>query len=596
MRLSKRTTYGIATGLLIGMAVLMFGAAQHDSATVDETTALSTGYTYWQGHRFFFVPEHPPLGQMLPAIPLLFMDVKMSDTAQALLAGRLSYPWTRPWAGSILSMQGFIPAGCGGKYVDLHQPPFHRLVGWDCPTTYPLQNWYLWALPESQIFGQMLIFDGTNDGSAMLLAGRCVQILLTLGVGLLIGVWIRRVTANDWAALVGLAFWAFNPNVLAHGHLTTTDMGAAFGVTLAIFAFALLLEAPTPKTGVVCGGAVGLALLMKLTTVILAPVFVLLLIMHWRQLKPSPRSLWKAIGIAMLAGWVVVMLAYFPHWLPAPAISEAQARDLGVPDWFTVLRPLLIPADLFKALGLTLGHSAEGHEAYFLGEWSQKGWLGYYPVTFFLKSPIAFVVATGLGASLLWRQWKTVSLLERAAWIGAGIFFVMAMTSHVNIGIRHILPVLPLLCVGLGCAAARVNARPARIAVGVLIVWQAVVAVAAYPFYLQFFSEAVGGAKNGYRYLLDSNYDWGQDANRLKAFLDTRGIRHIYLDYFGTQYNIEYLKISNTRVSAEQAKQIKQGWLVVSASQLMRPEWAWLRESCQPAARVAATLFVYQFP
>ena len=76
--------------------------------------------------------------------------------------------------------------------------------------------------------------------------------------------------------------------------------------------------------------------------------------------------------------------------------------------------------------------------------------------------------------------------------------------------------------------------------------------------------------------------------------LDERGIQHIYLDYFGTQFSIEHLRIPNTRVNADQAKQIRQGCLVVSTSELMRPEWAWLRASRQPTARVAHTLFVYQ--
>jgi hypothetical protein len=152
--------------------------------------------------------------------------------------------------------------------------------------------------------------------------------------------------------------------------------------------------------------------------------------------------------------------------------------------------------------------------------------------------------------------------------------------------------VFPLLCVGIGCAVPRMKLW----FIGGLLAWQIVVTLLAHPLYVQFFSEAVGGTKNGQNYLIDSNYDWGQDANRLKKFLDERGIQHIYLDYFGTQYNIEYLKIPNTRVNAEQAKQIRQSTLVVSASQLMRPEWAWLRESHQPMARVAHTLFVYQFP
>jgi hypothetical protein len=57
---------------------------------------------------------------------------------------------------------------------------------------------------------------------------------------------------------------------------------------------------------------------------------------------------------------------------------------------------------------------------------------------------------------------------------------------------------------------------------------------------------------------------------------------------------IEYHKIPNTRVTPDQARTLGDGWLVVSATRLMRPEYAWLRE-CVPTARVAYTLFVYRF-
>jgi len=74
-----------------------------------------------------------------------------------------------------------------------------------------------------------------------------------------------------------------------------------------------------------------------------------------------------------------------------------------------------------------------------------------------------------------------------------------------------------------------------------------------------------GGAEHGYKHLLDSNYDWGQDVIRLKKFLDERGIARIYLQYFGTQAAIEYYRIPNDFVDSEAAKQIRQGYLVVSA-------------------------------
>jgi hypothetical protein len=564
----RNRTWLLAGLLLAVMAGLMIGPAQKDSATVDETTFLSAGYSYWTGHRFLMVSEHPPLSQMLPAIPLLFMDLKLSPNAQALLDGRAGYPWTRPWLGPIRPWQELFPQG--------------------------RDNWYFWALPESQLFGQMFVYDGVNDGNAMIFAGRLVQIVLTLLVGVVIFLWIRRSTGNDWAALVGIGMWVFNPNALAHGHLTTTDMGVTLGMTAALFAFAWWLEHPGRRAAIVCGAITGVALLMKFTAIILAPVYVVLLIWHWRRLRLPVRTVAAQVALFAVAVWAVLLMMYFPRWFPPPPISDPQAAGLGVPGWFTTLRPLLIPADFFKGLALTLGHSKEGHDAYFLGAWSQKGWLLFYPVVYVLKSPVAIVLGSILALIVFLRHWRETGPFERVAWGGAAIYFGFVMSSNANIGIRHILPVLPLICVGVGCVVPHISRSIRAVVVGLLL-WQAAVTLQAYPLYIQFFSEAVGGARNGYRYLVDSNYDWGQDANRLKQFLQARGINHIYLDYFGTQYSIEYLKISNTRVNAQTAEQIKDGWLVVSASELVRPEWSWLRESRVPNARVAYTLFLYQF-
>ena len=565
--LISRKTLLIVVTLLAILAGLLLDPASQDSATVDETTLLSAGYTYWTGHRYLFAPEHPPLSQMLPAIPSLGMNIKLSPNAQALVDGRAGYSWTRPWFGPVRSWQELFPHG--------------------------RDNWYYWALPESQLFGQMFVYDGANDGDRMIFWGRCVQILLTLGIGLFVFFWVRRATGNDWAALVALALWVFNPNALAHGHLITTDISVTFAMTGALFTFALLLEKPTLRRAIVCGIVTGVALVMKHTAVTLAPMYLLLTGLSGKQLKAQPIPLWKLAGLVVLAAWGVLMVVYFPHWSPAPPLPEVQANALGVPDWFQTFRTLLIPADYFKGFALTLGHSKAGHENYLCGEWSHDGWWYYYPVALFLKSPVAFIVMIILGAVTFLRNLKSAGKLEVTAWTAATLFLGIAMTSNVNIGIRHLLPVMPLLCVGIGCAIPRMTSPFVKKALPILLSWQIIIVALAYPLYLQFFSEAVGGAQNGHRYLVDSNYDWGQDAKRLKTFLTERSIQHIYLDYFGTQYSIEYLKIPNIRVTAEQAHQIKQGWLVVSASQLMRPEWDWLRESHTPLARIAYTLFIY---
>jgi hypothetical protein len=451
-------------------------------------------------------------------------------------------------------------------------------------------NWYFWPLPEGQLFGQMLVYEGLNDADSMMFWGRLTNVLLTLAIGVLILLWVWSVSKNGVATLLALALWVFHPVALGYGHLITSDICVAFGMGLAIMLFARLEETPTVRAAVFCGLATGLALLLKMTAILLAPIFIVLLAIHWRRLKNA--KIGKLALVVVASAWALVMVVYFPRWGPAPALPEAQALALGVPGWFTGLRVLLIPPDFFKVLALTLGHAKVGHESYLLGEWSQFGWWYYYPLAFFLKSPLAFVILTLLATISFLKVFKGARPLESAPWIAAAVYVGVAMTSKVNIGVRHLLPIFPLLMVGIGCAIPRLK----QWLVGGLVAWQVIICLLCAPLYLQFFSEAVGGADNGYKYLIDSNYDWGQDAKRLKAFLDERHIGQIYLDYFGTQFSIEYLKIPNTRIDAEKARQIRQGWLVVSASELMRPEWSWLRETHPPTARVADTLFVYQFP
>ncbi len=556
--------------LFLAMLVLMRGPIKEDSATVDETSFLSAGYSNLKGYKFYFDPESPSLSQIWPAIPLLFMDIKLPDTGKALLDRRAGYPWTVPWSGEPTTVQSLFPQG--------------------------RDSWYFWPKPEAQIFGQILVYGGQNNGEVMMFAGRMMQLLITMMLGILIFAWTRQASKNNLAALVALALWVFNPNTLAYGHLITTDIDGALAIPLAVFLFTRFLQQPNAKSAAVAGAGLGFALLMKFNALSLGPICIVLLACFWKNLKTAKQPLIKMALALIAATWLVVLLGYFPIWSPAPAISTEQASTLGVPGWFQAFRPLLIPRDFFKGVALVLSHSQSGHEAYFLGEWSKQGWWYYFPGIFALKSPVAFLLALLIGIAMTVAGWKKLGLNEKTPWIAGAVYLGLAMTSSINIGVRHLLPVIPLVCVGVGCSLARITNRVTRYVMFGLVAWEAVVAAAVYPCFLQFFNEAAGGARNGWKYALDSNYDWGQDAKRLKAFLDEHGIQHIYLDYFGTQYSIEYLKIPNTRVNAEQARQIKQGWLVVSASQLMRPEWKWLRDSHQPIARVAFTTFVYQIP
>jgi hypothetical protein len=96
-----------------------------------------------------------------------------------------------------------------------------------------------------------------------------------------------------------------------------------------------------------------------------------------------------------------------------------------------------------------------------------------------------------------------------------------------------------------------------------LLIWQAVSVIRVHPSYLSYFNEVAGGPDGGYRYVTDSNVDWGQDLKRLARFVETRGIQEIYFDQFGAVNPSHYLG-SKYRGLASCSQPVK-GWVAVSA-------------------------------
>jgi 4-amino-4-deoxy-L-arabinose transferase-like glycosyltransferase len=552
--------------LLALMAALMAAPIRQESATIDEPLFLATGYGYWHGYGFSFDPEQPPLAKMISAAPLWFMGVTLSPDAQALLEHRrMIFSSTRTWTGTARRVKELFSQG---------------------PDT-----WYFWPYWEGDILGQEFVYGGANDADKLLSAGRWMQVLLTLMTGAVIFLWLRELAGPE-AAVFGVALWVFNPLALAYGHLVLTDMGVTLGVVLAVWTFGRFLKKPTFGRAVLCGLSCGVALLMKFTAIVLAPMFLVLGIVHWITQR-NERGAWKRLPVIALAAAVLVLLVYARSWMPAPWISAEQAGKIGVPAWFQLLRPVLVPPAFFKGLALQMAHAASGHIAFLCGEWRQTGWWYYFPVAFFLKTPLPLLALT-LAGLVFWVAGLCRFSFEQATpWLAALVYFVLAMTGSINIGVRYLLPMVPLLAVGTASQIAR-QSRPVRFAGWLCGAWLLVVAVLAHPHYLEYFNECAGGPANGYTRLVDSNLDWGQDAKRLKQFLAENSLTNASLDYFGTPRALGYYAIPCKNVTPDQARAITNGTVIISATRLMRPEWAWLRAQQPPAHRIGYTLFVYQ--
>jgi hypothetical protein len=192
---------------------------------------------------------------------------------------------------------------------------------------------------------------------------------------------------------------------------------------------------------------------------------------------------------------------------------------------------------------------SQNRPSFLLGQYSNTGFRSYFLYAFLLKTPLPTLVLiiTALVFSLrrcAERRWPVIFLLGPA-----GLYFLAATASHLNIGLRHLLPVYPFLYVLAGGLALELNRwrRTTRTVVMLAIAgtlalssrvvffparglrWQAVA-----PHYLAYFNELAGGPANGFNELVDSNLDWGQDLKNLKLWLDARSIKDpICLCYCG---------------------------------------------------------------
>src|SRR5206468_675398 len=148
--------------------------------------------------------------------PLQAMHATVTPVMEEIWERRAGFPDTYPWNGPAQPLAQLFPAG--------------------------RQSWYFWPYWEAQVFGSTWLYSGVNDAERLLLAGRLVQIALTLLTGLVIFLWTRQVAGNA-AGLLGTALWVFNPVALAYGHLVLMDMGVTLFMLLAVWAVSRYLNA-----------------------------------------------------------------------------------------------------------------------------------------------------------------------------------------------------------------------------------------------------------------------------------------------------------------------------------------------------------------
>jgi hypothetical protein len=260
---------------------------------------------------------------------------------------------------------------------------------------------------------------------------------------------------------------------------------------------------------------------------------------------------------------------------------------------------------LYQGSELRSTQMTHGQAAFFHGVHSNLGWWYFYPVVFLLKTPIPilllFIVATVVGL-----KYRGISVLDAVLlYLPIATLFFVFCSSSFSVGIRYLLPIYPFIFVIIG-GAASCKVRGVQAFILLMLVWHIGASVSVAPHYLAYFNEIIGGPGNGYKYLVDSNLDWGQDLKGLKRYMLEHKINRVSLSYFGAdvpqRYGIEYDWLPSHHLNnpnpGKPVNMLANRFLAISATNLQgvyfdnRDEFKWLRKY-EPIAKIGYSIFVY---
>jgi 4-amino-4-deoxy-L-arabinose transferase-like glycosyltransferase len=578
----------VAAAVLAAVAAFFvwqcWAGASRWSITRDEVIHIPAGYLYWTLGDFSINPEHPPLGKLLATVPLLL---------------------TRPRLPLLDGYRG------NEEY---------RFCFLDNPTP------------------------------SVLLPPRLVVVGLSVLGMVALFLFTRRLLGAAAAAMAA-TLYAFEPNLTAHSSLVTTDVPFMVAFFLTVATLWRCAERLTWARMAAFGLAFGAALTTKYSAVLLVPIVVLLAALT-AALKPEiPHQLWRAGGAAgnppgafrtlrarLQAMAMVLVTAAVISYAMIWAVYGFSFRPGGKADKDSVA-PVAQVIESLHARGVTVGrqpyvfcdehrllphpyvaglldvarHSSEGHTAFLMGELSNRGWRSYFLVTFLVKTPVPLLVLLAV-STVLALQRRVLGVLDSAFLVvPIAVYFGAAIFSTINIGHRHLLPVLPFTIIIAAAIVPAISKGERRrhsrawVAVVVLLVWSGVEAVRYRPHFISYFNQLAGGPENGYKVLCDSNLDWGQDLYLLRRWVDANNVRDLRVAYFGPSWPDEdagipcvYTEYPLLRVRRIELQPLHGGdLLAISANYLQgiyvrrAREYDFLRDQ-QPVARIGYSIFVFR--
>jgi hypothetical protein len=563
--LSRRASVAAALAITALAIFAVHDHARRDALSADEPIHILSGYLEVFGRTAIVNIEHPPLMKAL--------------------------------------------AGLGLAFLPLPAPPERIPMG-----------------ESFTPFGHAFLFKSQVSPDTIASAARA-PFLAVLAALLLLVFFAARARYGAGAALFALSLVALDPNLIAHAGVVHTDLGAALAFLATVLAWDRAWRDPSAGRLAAAGLILGLALTTKFSCIYLVPILLLQALVGSRAAQRPGRAAGRALacwgGIVLVAGVVVLgvyalVTSRMDRGVERQIIHEMVAGR-GAPGLSRAIEGLV---DVSPPLAHYLGglaavarqNAVGGGVNFLFGKSSPAGFPGYFLVAFLAKSSIAFLLLTALLLAGLAVGGKPARADAALFLLPAGVLFLASIGTTYNIGIRHLLPVYPLIAMaGAGlfrrvADAAGSIARPALLALCTLPFVSAGELIRIHPHELSYFNPFAGGPEKGRAILSDSNVDWGLDLVRLGDELKRRGVTDPTVAYFGGD-DVLY----RTGVNDFAAEPVVRGRLVAISAFLLAlgPEYyryhgsnevagaleALLRDLAQrgrPAGRVGYSIYLFE--
>ena len=585
--------------LLLQLTAGLLYGAYFDTPTYDEPANMAASFDYVYRNDFRIYPDNPPLIKLLAGIALFPIKDK------------LHFPFD----------------------LDIYKNP---------------KKFDLYE------FGKEFVFRSGNNARQIYFLTRLPNVLVTIFLGVVLYSFASELFGKN-AGFLALFLYSFDPNIRGHGHILAFDIPLALIILLVLFlTHKYLKNNQNIKKRILLllfiSILFSLGFLIKYTFAFFAFLFSLALIIFIKKKYISLREKFRAIIFIFLMSFITLwsfgLLTGYNrakfNYQQVSSIKSAEKKYASCIKW-KIIKSLPVPYYYKVGIQVMYIHNEISQPAFLLKEIRAKNnWFFYFPISFILKTPIPTQALIYLSFFLLLKSFFTEERQKIKNYfpfvLGLLFMFFMMVFSHINNVYRYLFPSLVLFILGASQIMEKSKIRDQKSKIHLekqkeeklaivfpiwlqrgrlhfillfVVCYLMLTSFFSFPYDLSYTNELTGIPPKGYKYLSDSEVDWGQDLERLANWLKKNNLidEQITLSYLGTA-DPEYYGIKYKQLRFEDLKTLK-GIVVISAGNLTLGDWMHtstidykigltkapldILRAKEPMAIIGKSIFVYKF-